>query len=107
MYWFEIGFYRLIYIPNHCAYVSPNNKLIDDFSIEFSTPHDKQGFARSIFKEKLPRVKKLNYNIAILDSAGSFNYFHWLLNILPKVDFLKIVISKLTTILLINNINFK
>lgn len=75
------------YIPNHCAYVSPNNKLIDDFSIEFSTPHDKEGFARSIFKEKLPRVKKLNYNIAILDSAGSFNYFHWLLNILPKVEF--------------------
>ena len=75
------------YIPSHCAYISANNQLIDDFSIEFSTPHDNKGFERSIFKKRLHRQKKLNYNVAILDSAGSSNYYHWLLNILPKIEF--------------------
>lgn len=75
------------YIPEWSSYITADNILLNDLSLEFGVQSDLTGFQHTVFKNLLPNETYIDQNIAILDSAGSKNYFHWCINILPKIEF--------------------
>lgn len=75
------------YIPDWSSYITSDNILLNDLTHEFGSKTDLDGFEHTAFKKILPEETYMDQNIAILDSAGSHNYFHWFINILPKIEF--------------------
>lgn len=75
------------YIPKWSSYVTRDNILLNDLSLEFGEPQDLEGFNHSVFHNKLPKETYIDKTVAVLDSAGAQNYFHWFINILPKIEF--------------------
>jgi capsular polysaccharide biosynthesis protein len=71
-----------------CAILTDDYKLLLNVSHQFNTKLDRQN--HSIFKRlKLPSVKRLKGVVAVIGSAGSYNYYHWMLDILPRYEILK------------------
>lgn len=75
------------YIPSWSNYLTSDNVLLNDLSVEFRENEDVDGFKYSVFCNSLPEETYIDENIAILHSAGSTNYFHWVINVLPKLEF--------------------
>lgn len=75
------------YIPCWNSFITQDNILLNDLSLEFGEPTDLKDFEHNVFTEVLPAETYIDENIAILNSAGSTNYFHWVINILPKIEF--------------------
>lgn len=75
------------YVSKFGSCLTEDNILLEDVSIEFGAGKDKKGFEFSIFSAGLPKEVYYDKTVAVLDSAGDYNYFHWVINILPKIDF--------------------
>lgn len=75
------------YIPKWNSFITPDNMLLEDLTSDFSEDTYKEGFEHNVFNDFLPEETYIDKNIAILDSAFSSNYFHWVINILPKIEF--------------------
>lgn len=65
--------------------ITSGNRLVSDVSVYFSQ-HDTHWL---IGLGNLPDPQRLEGTVAVLDSSGSSNYFHWTLDTLPRVDLLK------------------
>lgn len=77
------------YISKYNSVVTRDNVLLDDLSFEFGTPKDKKGFEHSVFSMRIPKEKYYDKTIAIIDTDGAYNYYHWIINILPKFYFVE------------------
>lgn len=65
--------------------ISPDNRLLADVSIEFN----KEAKDHSIFKEKSIRFPDFTTDtVGVLASIASWNYFHWMFDMLPRFHLL-------------------
>jgi capsular polysaccharide biosynthesis protein len=72
------------------AVITPDDRLIGDVSREFGKYGGIFNKEHSIFRQlKLSRVRQLKGRIAVVASAGSHNYHHWLFDTLPRIGLLK------------------
>ncbi|QEC41038.1 glycosyltransferase family 61 protein [Pseudobacter ginsenosidimutans] len=72
-------------LGDNCMIIAPDDKLLGDVSRQFKVNED---FGRmKIFKTiKLPRITRLNGLTAVAGYAGgSYNYFHWTFDVLPRL----------------------
>ena len=66
--------------------ISGDNIVLGDLAYEwFFGSHQHS----SLFKFKLPPVQKLNGSAANLATTSGWNYYHWLLDLLPRFDILQ------------------
>ncbi|HJV44238.1 MAG TPA: glycosyltransferase family 61 protein [Bacillota bacterium] len=66
--------------------ISPDNKLIWDASIEWVGSPSEHSLLK---REKLPLCTYLDETVAVLSCPGSHCYYHWLYDILPRVDLVR------------------
>lgn len=66
------------------AVITPDNKLLADVSMDFSAVANHSVFQQS----QLPPVDYVQDVVAVLASAGGNNYFHWMFDVLPRIDLL-------------------
>ncbi len=88
------GRYCLDATQTASATITPDNKLLGDISPEFpalSPGHpDKHPSKHSIlFSEKLPPVQSVDGTVAVLSGLLNDVYFHWMFDILPRIDLLR------------------
>lgn len=57
--------------------------LLAEVSIEWSHPPENHGIMRRFF---LPRAKKLTGKTLCLASTGGDNYYHWMIDVLPRIN---------------------
>lgn len=66
--------------------IAPDNKLLWDVSFEYNTFPQ----THPIFKQKyLSPITFANEDLAVLTFQVSFNYFHWMFDVLPRLDLLR------------------
>lgn len=69
------------------AVISQDNKLIWDLSLEYSGQVPEQ---HSVFIQiNLPPVQYHDETLGVLTYTASDNYFHWMLDVLPRIDLLR------------------
>jgi len=67
--------------------ITPDDKLLSDFSLEFyERAHDNP----ILYRFALRRVKKYAGKLAVISSCNSTNYYHWMLDILPRIELLRL-----------------
>jgi capsular polysaccharide biosynthesis protein len=71
--------------------IAPNDILLTDVSREFGAYGGIMGKAHSINKQlSLYKCTNLNGNIAVLGTAGTYNYHHWLYDTFCRIYLLKL-----------------
>jgi len=79
-------------IPNCRVYgksvtvISPDDHVLNDVSLEWGRNHGNQSILTKIF---LPWLKKINEPCLLVASTSSDNYYHWLFDVLPRLDLIK------------------
>ena len=69
---------------NRGAVLTDNNFLLKDVSREFEKPD------HTIFKQfKIVPPKKIDGTIAVLAASGAEMYYHWMVDILPRINLLR------------------
>jgi capsular polysaccharide biosynthesis protein len=69
------------------AVLGPDDSLLMDVSEEFRLQDDRD---HSIFHRlRLPKMKRLEGTVAVLSVPGSTNFFHWMLQVVPRVHLLE------------------
>ncbi|MBC9785448.1 glycosyltransferase family 61 protein [Heliobacterium chlorum] len=66
--------------------ITPDNKLIYDLSNWFNTPVEAHPI---LLQTQLPPNKHLEGSIAVLATAGWWNYYHWMFDALPRYEVLR------------------
>jgi len=73
--------------------ISPDDGLIADISTEFTTEHSKfipDRHKHSIFRQfKLPPVSHVKGTVAALSVSYGDVYYHWMLDLLPRIELLR------------------
>lgn len=64
--------------------VTPDDKVVWDLSIEYR--HDP--YTLPIFREQIGQPERLDGNVADLTFCASDTYYHWMLDVLPRVELL-------------------
>jgi capsular polysaccharide biosynthesis protein len=73
-------------VVDSSAVITPDDKLLADVSLEFGRTSNNH----SIFTQlKLPNLRKINGIAALLTSAKGHIYFHWMFDILPRIELLR------------------
>jgi hypothetical protein len=68
------------------AVITPDNKLLWDLSLEYNGGHPEH---HSIFQvQNMPPVDYHDKNLGVITHAGSSNYFHWMYDVLPRIELL-------------------
>lgn len=68
------------------AVITPDNKLLWDVSLEHSEQTPEQ---HSVFQQAhMPSVEYHAETLAVLTYTASESYFHWMLDVLPRIDLL-------------------
>ncbi|MDB6129921.1 MAG: capsular polysaccharide biosynthesis protein [Verrucomicrobiales bacterium] len=72
------------------AVITSDDVLLEDVSREFGCYGGVTGLRHSIFKQiRLGTCMKVGGCVAVVASAGAYNYYHWLFDILPRIQLLK------------------
>lgn len=78
---------------NNGSIISPDDGLITDISTEFTTEHSKfipDRNKHSIFRQfKLPPVTHIPETVAALSVSYGDVYYHWMLDLLPRIELLR------------------
>lgn len=87
------GHFWLNQAQDKSAVITPDNQLLGDISPEFpvlSPGHpDNHPSKHSLLSlSKLPPIEKLNGTVAILAGLLNDTYFHWMFDILPRIELL-------------------
>jgi capsular polysaccharide biosynthesis protein len=70
--------------------ITPDDTLLGDISREFGKYGGVFNRDHSVFRRlTLSKVRRVRGTVAVLASAGSYNYHHWLYDTLPKAHLLK------------------
>lgn len=68
------------------AVLTPDDHVLDDVSLEWGHHPGGQRIFRRL---RLPSAKKLKSPALLLASTGSENYFHWLFDVLPRLEIVR------------------
>ncbi|MGD1807592.1 tetratricopeptide repeat protein [Dapis sp. BLCC M126] len=85
------NYWRLCY---GIAIMTPDNYLLGDLSREYPSPlpgctkHDPSQH-RIFGFEKLPPLEKINGKVAVLSVLSGNVYFHWMVDLLPRIEILR------------------
>ncbi len=76
---------------SNCSVITPNNKLILDVSLEFGIGRNEEKVnLHPVFQYfKLPKYESIPKTVAVLATAGSSVYYHWLTDALPRIQILR------------------
>ena len=74
---------RVLY--DYGVVVTPNNRLLGDVSPTLGGDIWEHEI---LFKSKLPNLQKLQGNLAVISSHAHQRYFHWMFDILPRLEIL-------------------
>ncbi|WP_052703076.1 glycosyltransferase family 61 protein [Paenibacillus beijingensis] len=81
-------------IPNgrlwgqHAAVITPNNKLLNDVSLEWQSVVDPQ--RHPVFQQgQLPPATYTGGTVAALAFVGAQSYYHWFVDVLPRIHLLR------------------
>lgn len=78
------------YISKYNSYITSDNILLDDLSYEEDSNGRKYGFEHEIFKKsERDETFYRNKNVAVLSTFYDYNYFHWIINTLSKLDLIE------------------
>lgn len=71
--------------------ITPDNVVLSDVSREFGAEGGKRIEDFSVLSSRLrvPPLKKLKGNVAVISTCGSSNFHHWNFDVLPRVEMLK------------------
>lgn len=73
-------------IGENGSVITPDDKLLADVSVE----HRRNINEHSLFTQwKLPEVHHINGTAAVLSTQGSDVYFHWMFDVLPRLELLR------------------
>jgi len=68
------------------AVITPDDRLLADVSFEIT----REEFTHSVFSRlRMPRPVELRGTSAVIASIGRMNYFHWMLDVLPRLALLR------------------
>lgn len=72
---------------NSGAVIAPDDQLLADVSFEFA---GRIGANHPVFSNlKLPCIYKINSTVAVLSVAGGVGYYHWMFDLLPRIELLR------------------
>ncbi|MEQ8463056.1 glycosyltransferase family 61 protein [Coleofasciculus sp. E1-EBD-02] len=71
---------------NSGAIITPDDKLLADVSFDFVR---RDAAHRVFYQWKLPRIYKVNGTVAVLSVAGGVGYYHWMFDLLPRIELLR------------------
>jgi hypothetical protein len=71
---------------NNGAVITPDHVLLSDVSREWiSAPEE-----HSVFQQLLmPPLLRTEESVAVLDAVGGENYFHWMVDVLPRLELIR------------------
>jgi capsular polysaccharide biosynthesis protein len=84
--WWVAKIPRARVLGKSIAVVTPDDHVLDDVSLEWGHHPGGQRIFRRL---RLPRAKKLQTPALLLASTGSENYFHWLFDVLPRLEIIR------------------
>ena len=73
-------------VGGNIAVMTPEGLVLEDVSIDWGA---RQGNHRVMRQLWLPKKKRISGQVAILASTGSANYYHWLFDVLPRLEMLR------------------
>ena len=73
-------------LGGNIAVMTPEGVVLEDVSIDWGA---NQGNHRVMRQICLPRKKRISGQVAVLASTGSANYYHWLFDVLPRLEILR------------------
>ncbi|NJK50537.1 glycosyltransferase family 61 protein [Candidatus Gracilibacteria bacterium] len=73
-------------IGDEGAVITHDNKLLADVSRHFRVKIDNINLHPELCRLELPKGKELPGTVAVLATAGGYNYYHWLLDVLPRLE---------------------
>jgi hypothetical protein len=65
--------------------IDSNNRVVSDVSVEFRGGHDHPLSQAG----RIPDPERRDESVAVLSSNGENGYFHWLFDVLPRVDLIE------------------
>lgn len=84
--WWVAKIPRARVLGKSIAVITPDDHVLDDVSLEWG---HHPGGQRVFRRLRLPRAKKLQTPALLLASTGSENYFHWLFDVLPRLEIIR------------------
>ena len=73
-------------LGGNIAVMTPEGVVLEDVSIDWGA---NQGNHRIMRQLCLPKMKRIAGQVAVLASTGSANYYHWLFDVLPRLEILR------------------
>ena len=73
-------------LGGNIAVMTQDGVVLEDVSIDWGS---NQGNHRVMRQLWLPKKKRISGQVAVLASTGSANYFHWLFDVLPRLEILR------------------
>ncbi|HRF25101.1 MAG TPA: glycosyltransferase family 61 protein, partial [Chitinophagaceae bacterium] len=72
------------------AVITSDDYLLEDVSREFGKYGGVFGKAHSVFgRMRLGKIEYYNRNVAVLSTVGCNNYYHWMIDVLPRIAILE------------------
>lgn len=68
--------------------ISPDNKLLEDVSVDFEKPKD--GISTVRRNWKLEKLHEVDGSLAVLSTDGGRLYYHWLFQLLPRFELIRL-----------------
>ncbi len=66
--------------------ITPDNKILKETGFEWSRPIEKH----TLFdKQSMPELKHIDQTVAVIAGQAPANYYHWMLEIIPRVKMLQ------------------
>ncbi len=73
-------------LGGNIALMTPEGVVLEDVSIDWGANQGNHRIMRQLW---LPRKKRISGQVAVLASTGSANYYHWLFDVLPRLEILR------------------
>jgi hypothetical protein len=92
----NLYYFQGAYVFSHYGnIISKDNQLFDEFCHYFNTRSVKKGDVYKPFITFKTKIKKIRYNTAVLVSPESSNYYHWMMDCLPRLHLLEDFINSI------------
>ena len=73
-------------LGGNIAVMTQDGVVLEDVSIDWGSIQGNHRVMRQLW---LPKKKRISGQVAVLASTGSANYFHWLFDVLPRLEILR------------------
>lgn len=78
----------------NCAVISPEGALLGDLSVNFKIDPCQTPQKHPVFWKALPPPQVCGDRVAVLSSPGGNTYFHWMVDVLPRIHLLRLGLER-------------